>query len=222
MAFINYIPTEKRLQIGAETVVRALPFETNWTKIRIGVRCSLADTLGSIEGVSFIVGVMQGTFGWPDPNLPVAIASLVACSNLDTGNTWARGRDGNGNQGYSGTSGQRSLLKQFNTVRIGSSNASTSGYTPMTHTGLLGGYVVDIENLLNGTFGTAAWVTSNGGLTRSSFLTAVETATPAGFSTLANTTIAYTGNHVFNSAFVFWNHSTPSMDIADFTICRYY
>jgi len=221
MAFINYIPTEKRLQIGAETVVRALPFGTGWRKLRIGFRCSLADTLGDCVGTTLLVGVMQGAYGWPDLTVPDAVAPIIGGTNLDAASTWSRIRDGSGNMCYR-VGNTATVWKQLNTVKISGTNGSGSGFIPLTHTGLLGGVLATIENL-GATFYTNSYASTAGNISRATFLAAMENdASPAGFTTQANTTIAYTGSAQYTHAFVFWNQSTPTMDIADFTVCRYY
>lgn len=222
MAFVTFILNEKRIQLGAETLVRPLSFGTNWRKLRIGFRCSLADTLADCNFTTLLVGVMQGGYGWPDPTVPDALAPIIGGTNLNTAATWSRLRDGSGNMCYRVISSTATVWKQLNTVKVSATNGSGNGFLPTTHTGLLGGVLANVENL-GTSFSTTSWASTVGNITRATLLTAMETETsPSGFTTQANTTIAYTGTAQFNHAFVFWNHSTPSMDITDFCVTRYY
>lgn len=221
MAFVNNITLKNRLQIGAETLVRRLNFGTDWQKLNIGFRCSLADTLSQISASVLIVGVMQGTYGWPDPACPDAVGGMVGCSSL-YGSAWDRLRDGSGNMSYR-SGGTNSIRKQFNVYRLGGSNGANSLYVPLTHTGQLGSFIVQIEKLST-TVSAYCNGTAPASITRSSFLSAMENPTmnptPTGYATVGNSAVSHTDSRLFDSVFVFWNHSTPAMDIVDFSVCR--
>lgn len=224
MAFVTaqLAPSDKRLQLASETIIRPLSFGTNWQRIRIGIRAAVNDSLSSIGSGQLILGVMQGTYGWSDPACPDAFGSGMGGSY--GGNTYTRGRDSSGNMGYNMTTGQRTLLKQYNTVYISSSNSSTGGFLPVANSGVLGSILVILEKQGATTLYSQACTTNPGNISRATFLTSVESEslTPTGFSSQANTSMTYSGSGLFDSAFIFWRHSTPTIEIADWTVVRYY
>jgi hypothetical protein len=223
MAFIvesTTFPGDRRLQLGAEDFFRTLSFGTNWTKIRIGVRMSMNDAYGNVLA-NLSVGVSQGS-----------AACLNSPSIID-----AIGLTHGGNIGEYSNNFTRSL----NTTpcyRPGVSSAAFNKKGAINTITAGGGYTLNLSgapaiaqtpwlvDIAKGTpsYTITVWTlgaVTISNVTRATYLLQLENeSTPVNMSSSA-TTMTYSGSALFDTVFIHWSKSTPTVELSDVSVVRF-
>ena len=225
---------DKRLQIGAEELVRKFSFGTAWTKLRIGIRLSYANPSAiniSELDCGLILGVCEGdtnTFSSPTTTNFVGIAPQTGGSYLWTG-TWSY--QGASPITYSIQTGNHCYLQKDPTGL----SAATFAYTaasyitarPTTHACA---YMLDITKQNNAVMfrmiGNNGSIDATQNVTQAAFLTMMENDnTNAGTSyntTSVTTRTSSLPARTWDTMSISWNKCTKPFDLFDVAVARFY
>jgi hypothetical protein len=232
MAFITEtIVGDHRIQLGSEDLVRQMGFGSNWQKIRIGMRLAVYDTIGDLSATSLVIGVCQGVSNaFTSVNCTDFIGGCIP-GPFDGAVTWTR--TAGAPVSYVIANGYCHAIKKTGAA-FPSTGAGTAvqGANPQaryfsampgsSHTTVL----CDITK--GTTYGVVIGTSSTiADVTRAAFLLQMENeATPAVMNSMSlvsyGSSIAYSGAGLFDSVNIRWARSTPTIEISDLTVVRFY
>lgn len=238
MAFITeQLVGDHGMQIGCEEVIRPMSIGTSWTRLKIGIRFALTATAGlpvtnaQALNAQFKLGFCTGTTG-----------SIGNVTDAIWAEYWSNSV---GNQiAYLGTAPNKYVAQAAGSIntyayqRVGNttipfssasthSNVAVSASPSVLHSCAM--WILDKGTASTTVSTLAYWMSAAQAvtdMTRSAFLLAMELdGTPSSMtagSTISAVTLPagrYTKD--WNSAFVGWSRSTPSMTVYDLCIMRY-
>lgn len=223
MSFIvESISGDRRIQLGAEEIVRPMAIGTNWTKLRIGIRAGLWYAGGNFSNAVLALGVCQGQNGFISTNT-VDYFGVVAGSAMLS--TWTITTT---SQPFAYTpAGAVYFRKTGQSVVSSTAGSATGPFFTCNPQQFRSQFFFDItKGATTYTFsswGFNAFATSQTDVSRAVFLQALENeVSPTSLTNLfASQTIAYSGSGLFDSVSLYWNRSTPTMEISDLAVCRY-
>jgi hypothetical protein len=223
MSFIvETITGDRRIQLASEEFVRPMSIGTNWAKLRIGLRCAVWYAGGNFSNVVFSAGVCQGQNGFVSTNTVDYIGANFLASMLGTFTQTVTSQP----FAYS-TSGVTYFKKTGSSVLLTNTAGASGPFIGANPQAYHSQIFLDIaKGSPNYTFNCWAFnsfAASQTDITRLAFLQALENETaPTGLSNVgANITLAYSGNNLFDSVSIYWNRSTPTLEISDIAICRF-
>ena len=229
-SIVETISGDRALQLGNEEFVRKMAIGNNWNKLRLGMRV-LVNGTGDIVTPRLQMGVCSGD------------TDTFASTNC-TGYAGAtlRGRN-SGNMTYSAgvyTYGQAaavpfalSVKKLVNTVTESNFVGTSDGFLPSATLGNAALCFVDIVRASSSSY-TVSWArcsTSAMASLVTDFYTLLRTGEDENLSTtfsstytVANTIpISVTGlPAVMDTLSIYWNKSTPTVEISDISVIRFY
>lgn len=218
---VEPIILQRAIQLGNEEFGRTMSIGTNWTKIRIGIRCAV-NGVGGLINAGLALGVCQGTTN---------MYKSVTCTDF-VGIHFGITPDNSTftfvltSPAYY-TQGSVSLptITKVNgtlTNRSGQNTTSYLGSAPGTTA------VVGYVDILKGSSYTVTpyWPNSVGNVQTNStalqFITGMETdGTPSNVAAYTAATYAYTGAGLFDTVNVSWSRSTPTLTIFNLAVCRF-
>jgi len=210
------------MQIGLETIVRAMTIGTNWQKLRIGYRLAINDTWANIPGTGLVVGVSQGTIPLQSPNVTDFIGATMG--NLSYANGGTLSRMTNSGVICVNPSSSSSVRKQGEIVTQGPGGSSST-----TYISLQPGISHSVQALTITKIGTAYTMTTVGSgaaadVTRAAFLLVMEneSSPPAGTQLMSSNDITGSAANIYDTVQIRWNKSLPTIEISDITVVRYY
>lgn len=227
MAFIlEQFIADHSIQIGVEDVVRQMPFGNMWQKIRVGVRCAVSSCFAGVPGVGMRLGFSTGTATKNNPTDVVWVENWVG-NNPGFGTSGANAYVDTNSNAYSALAIQKVGTAAQVTIGNWTATYCALSCTPGLHSMMF----FDIDR---GTVGAASityrvWhMTTTQVLTdatRNAYLLALENeAAP----TNLNSGSAYTQNlplrftKDWTHAFVGWTASSPTLNVYDFSVIRFY
>lgn len=228
-SIVENITGDKALQLGNEEFVRKMAIGNNWNKLRIGMRV-LVNGTGDIANPRLQLGVCSG-----DTN---TFAS-TNCTGYAGASLQPRVSN---NMTYSGgvyTYGQAAALppclsikKLVNTVTEANFSGTADGFLPSATLGTVALCFVDIVRASASSY-TVAWQRCSTSV-MASLATSLYTllrvgedeALSSSFSTTYTTTVTpvtVTGlPSIMDTVSIYWNKSTPTIEISDISIIRFY
>lgn len=229
MAFIvEQFAGDRGIQLGVESLIRPMQFSTNWTKIRVGARWSLNGYAVPGTSASPVIGICLGnTASVSNACVDAVYVPLFNPNALYFGGT---------TPAYFVASGG-GANNQYATQRVGAvsttfgSISSTTPAIACNPSALQCAFFVDIQKsaatnqLTIGTFYPNSTQVLNN-LSRSNYLALVEseTTTLATWLTLGTAvtgTLPIRTTRDWDSAFVGWVRSTPTLCVYDITVVRF-
>jgi len=228
-SIVETISGDRALQLGNEEFVRKMEIGNNWNKLRLGMRV-LVNGTGNIVAPRLQMGVCSG-----DTN---TFASTT-CTGYAGASLNPRSA---GNMTYSAgvyTYGQAAIVncalsvkKLVNTVTEVAFGTLDDGFLPSATLGTVALYFVDIVRFSASSY-TVNW--SRCSLAQAQIATTFYTLLRAGedenLSTTFSTTytiktvtgITVTGlPSVMDTLSIYWNKSTPTVEISDISVIRFY
>ncbi len=231
--FVN----SRRFQMGREELLRPLPFGTDWTRLRIGIRYSVNDSARSAYvtagnyGYCTYLGIQQGTGSF----LNSTVADWIGGGNIGS-NALPNGQLNSYNAGspgyYTMAQGRPNAVWKTGSSYTFASESSVTVY--ITGSGenagfgnqyFCGSYVDIIKGSPNYTFNiyycdTIANAQTN--VTEAAFLANMELGgTPTNTTGAAGKTIAYTGSGLFDTLSIIVTRCWPSTEIGSIAVVRY-
>lgn len=225
-SIVETIAGDRRILLGVESFSRAINIGGNWNRVRILFRVSANDSGGSVSTVGLTAGLSSGaTQGYESGNMVEFIGAQLGATYLgayDVG-SWGRGTWGSSGLVYYVT-GIRAVYKAGSTVTIGGTNGSTATYVPMTSTGNIGALYCDIIRnsgyfeFYGGGYDNSTY----GSISMDQFNLGCEITSTSLWNTFGNATLNYAGNGVFDSLMLRWNKASPTLEISNIRVVRYY
>lgn len=216
---VEVYANDKGIQIGAEEIIRALPFGPYWTKVRVGVLGACYASSSLLWTVALQAGVCTGAKAALEPDCIDAVYA--------------------GNLGYSGSyppvlSGTHLYTSQTLATQVWqkvgptayyTSGASVSGTrfsaTPNAYRSV---FTVDItkSTTTNQIVLTTGCQTTTTDISRNQFLINMDTEASPPNTTLSATTVTLVRTaRDWNAAFVFWPLSAPAAVIYSMAVTRF-
>lgn len=214
---------DKRIVLSNSQFARVMDIGTTWTRVRVGIRFCVRDTGGSLASTPrLFVGLSSGT-----SNLFGDATTQHALGVWTANPSWVRA-----------TSPTRYLLgnnPSWNSVkRVGTTNTTSSTGLPSEtyilstpETGGRGVQFVDItKGSPNFTIGAFQRFQFSGGIDVSltEFLTQMEVASPSltdhQFTNASTLAVDEAVDGFFNAVHVYWDRSTPEIEISDLAYAR--
>lgn len=226
MAFIvETITGDRRLQLGNEDFVRPMLIGTNWKKIRIGLRWAFNDTGGDILTAGFVAGVCQGTqYSYSSPSCTDFIGvSLPGGATPDTislvrltSTAVYYASPGNAN----GATIHKKVGAVTTVVAMGLNYGAYTNAVPSSYRSL---YFIEItKGAPNYTVGVWNQYQHQTDFSRATFIGMMDNESAPAPLAATSATPAYSGNGLFDSVCLRWNKSTPTVEISDLTVVRFY
>jgi len=231
MAFIvEQYTGDRGIQLGCENLIRAMPWGTNWNKIRIGCRVAV-NGYATITGTSNTIdqtphlGFSQGAKG----HLSNDCVDTLFMSSLSVGQQAI----------YSGTPPATYYYVNGAAInygmyqRVGSTNSQISyagGQVTFSAnpTALRSLWYLQIEKLLTTQLNVTAWVPSASQIlinsTRGDYLKGLENEVgPANTTAINFNTSAMTpSTRAYDHVYLGWSHAIPTACFYDFSVVRFY
>ena len=228
-SIVETISGDRALQLGNEEFVRKMAIGNNWNKLRLGMRV-LVNGTGDIVGPRLQMGVCSG-----DTNTFASTTCTgyvgASLNPRNTGNmTYSAGVYQYGQA--AAVSPALSVKKLVNTVTEANIGATADGFLPSATLGSAALCFVDIVRTSSSSY-TVTWQrcsTSAMASLATAFYTLLRagedenlsTAFSATYTTTA-VTVAVTGlPAVMDTLSIYWNKSTPTVEISDISVIRFY
>ena len=225
---------DNRLQIGAEEILRQMPWGTRWTYIRIGLRF-FVHVNEPFDFFDFSLGVVQSPYGKTTLNCLDAFGVNWNPSG-GMGNVGAMGYTVSPPTNYWNNAATGCyLFRKSGSTMTGALSSSGKAYWPGAPYGnsTVSACYVDLTKTATGgtSTGWAPATAANAMLnvTRAQHIANFDTeAAPNVVSGTAMgsvspaLTLAFTSNQLWDTVSLVWSRSTPVMDVHDLSVSRFY
>ncbi len=221
---VETIIGDRRIQLTCEEIVRPILLGgSNWTKLRIGIRCAVWYSGGNLPGTCLSVGLSQTADAFLSTNTVDMLGFL--CQNGTT-NTWTLTTT---SVPFCYTGGGILYYQKVGTTVTSLAATNTTGpFIVADPTAYYSNFFVEITKG-SPNYTMAMWAANsfaNGQIsvsTRDTFyLTLENEAAPTNMTNLFNlSTSSYTGTGNLSYLSVYWNRATPSLEITDIAVCRF-
>ena len=228
-SIVETISGDRALQLGNEEFVRKMAIGNNWNKLRLGMRV-LVNGTGDIVSPRLQMGVCSGdTNTFASTNCTGYVGASLNPRN--SGNmTYSAGVYNYGQA--AAVPPAISVKKLVNTVTEANFGGTNDGYLPSATLGNTALCFVDIIRLTASSY-TVAWQRCNTSAMASlatTFYTLLRAGEDEALTTTFSTTytstlaaIAVTGlPAVMDTLSIYWNKSTPTVEISDISVIRFY
>lgn len=227
MAFIVY-DLDRGVQLGAESLIRPFAFGTNWQKIRVGILCSVNATIQTLDSSINAprLGICTGNKADLDPN-PTDVIYMPFFPPSPSAWTiggvspvlWVYPAGG------TGTSASQKVGSTTNIIGSVTTSAQALSLSPYVRCPMF----VDITKgtVGNATITVGMWTAQNttAAIDRSSgeFLAAMEAASPANTDEdlISSGTLPLRTAKDWDSMFVTWSRSIPTLNIYQMAVVRF-
>ena len=225
-AIVETIVGDRKLELGNEEFVRQMSIGTRWGKIRIGCRLSINGNT-TIPNAVFLMGVCQGTqFTFSSASCLDWIGGSPGGLYPSTSFSWSAGPPAR----YGLDSGGAKIKKVGSTITSAANAfiAGTMWAAPATTRGIFSMDITKGSPNYNVHFYAPA--VASGDISSGTFLAHMETdgSTPP-FTTnnlIGNNdtdwNVAYSGSALFDTVSILWNKSSPTIEISDLCVVRFY
>ncbi len=228
-AIVETMVGDRRLQLGNEEFVRQMGIGTLWTKIRIGFRYSVNGVANIVPSTGPVIGVCQGTTNtYYSANTTDFVGatggggggSLVATNAIyQAGPPATYYLNNNGALGLKRTGSTTSFYTTGLSAQLyfSSSPATTRtvGYLDITKAS--GSYTVALYHIGTALNAVVDWDSTT---FLSNMLPESNPASPLGL--VGNPAVTYTGAALFDTVSFSWTKSSPTLELSDLCVCRFY
>jgi hypothetical protein len=226
MAYIvETIAGDKRIQLGNEDFVRPMGFGANWKKIRIAMRLAFNDSGSDITTAGFVVGVCQGTqYSYSSANCIDFIgASIPGGATPDTISLTRTTSTILYYTSPGNSSGMAVHKKVGAVITAVSYGLNVTGYFNAVPTAYRSLYFVDIAKG-SPNYAINTWTQSQhqSDFSRDTYISMLDNESAPTPLASSAATPAYSGSGLFDSVCIRWNKSTPTIEISDLTVVRFY
>lgn len=217
--------SDQRIQLGAEEIIRPMRFGSNWIKLRIGMRLSF-NGIARLANGYFVVGVCQGSS---------ASSGFTAASPTDYwGVSFGPGPTdfvynlGSPQNYYFTNSGNPTLYHRLGTTSTNTNFGAASSYHSaaparsiyMVTFTKTGGNIVAVPS-------NPANLSSVADATQAQLLNMMDDDAGSGWSAIYTNMNSWTltlaqggGGQAMDSVSIYWNHSTPTVEISDLCVVK--
>ncbi len=221
-AIVESIVGDRRLQLGNEEFVRQMLIGRTWTKLRIGMNVAINGTAAFNNG-ALTVGVCQG---FTNTFRSTNTTDYVGVQVPQTPGTWTY--FGSPNYYFNAGASCLGLKRTGNTTTTGSNgNVNTSLWPPVV-SGYRTPCFIDIVRAASYTFTVYNSVSTSPLLwdeTPGQFLSDAQNENApvwSGSSNVGTGSVAYSGAAQHDCVSINWNLSTPSIEISNLVVVRFY